>query len=99
MSSNSKNTTDPNVVRKWVEARNGKPARVKSTASDDPDKAGLLRIDFPGYSGEESLEPIDWETFTRTFESQNLAFIYEEATSSGEKSRFCKFVSKSSVNS
>ncbi len=74
----------------------GKPARVEASATDDSSKSGILRIDFPGYSGEESLEEIDWETFAETFESQKLAFIYEEKTSTGETSRFGKFVSQSS---
>ena len=52
----SKITTDHDTIRQWVEERGGSPARVKGTGTEgDP---GLLRIDFPGYSGEESLEVI-----------------------------------------
>jgi hypothetical protein len=52
-------TTDHETIRRWVEERGGRPARVKGTAKgDDP---GLLRIDYPGFSGEETLEPISWE--------------------------------------
>jgi len=94
MSSHNKQTTDPQIIRKWAEARGGQPARVKSTGSDNPKKAGLLRIDFPGGAGEESLEPIDWDTFSETFEAQKLAFVYEEKSASGDISRFGKFVSR-----
>lgn len=51
----AKKSTKREEIRKWVEQRGGKPATVKRTA--DHDDLGLLRIDFPGYSGEESFEP------------------------------------------
>lgn len=99
MSTSSKTTTDPEVIREWAEARGGKPARVKNTATDDDRRTGLLRIDFPGFSGEESLETIDWDTFSKTFESQELAFVYGEKDSDGKISRFSKFISRSSTDS
>lgn len=55
-----------------------------------------MRIDFPGYSGEESLEQIACDDFFDKFEEQNLAFLYEEETDDGELSRFCKFVGRES---
>lgn len=92
MSSESKTTTDHDEIRKWVEERKGKPATVKRTgSSSDP---GILRIDFPGYSGEESLEEISWEEFFRQFEESKLAFLYQEETKDGKQSRFSKFVSR-----
>jgi len=45
--------TDHETIRRWVEERGGWPARVKGTGNDDD--PGLLRIDFPGFSGEKSL--------------------------------------------
>lgn len=42
-------TTEHDRIREWVEDRNGKPSTVKSTHSDDD--PGLIRLDFPGYSG------------------------------------------------
>lgn len=47
--SSSKTTTDLKTIQKWAEERDGKPSRVKSTA--DKKGGGVLRIDFPGYSG------------------------------------------------
>ena len=55
--SNAKVTTDHRLIRKWVEARGGHPATVKRTRRGD--EPGVLRIDYPGYSGEEALEPIE----------------------------------------
>jgi hypothetical protein len=83
-------TTDHETIRRWVEERGGKPAAVKSTHKGD--ETGIIRIDFPGYSGEQSLQEISWEEFFEKFEDSNLAFVYEEETSSGERSNFNKLV-------
>ncbi len=94
MSGASKVTTDHEVIRKWVEERGGNPARVKVTGSaDDP---GLLRIDFPGYSRKESLEPISWNDFFAKFEERQLAFLYQDELRSGKPSRFFKLISRDS---
>ncbi len=92
MAGTSKTTADHNEIRKWAEAREGKPAIFKRTASGD--EPGVLRIDFPGYSGAGSLEEISWEDFFQKFDEKNLAFLYQDITSSGEQSRFFKFVSR-----
>ncbi len=85
-------TTDHNKIQKWVEERGGRPATVKRTEKGGD--AGILRIDFPGYSGEQSLEPISWDEFFRQFDEKELAFLYQDKTSNGEQSRFFKFVSR-----
>ncbi len=83
-------TTDHDFIQRWVEERNGTPSRVVGTGGDeDP---GMLRIDFPGHSGEGSLEEISWEEFFEKFDENQLAFLYQETTSGGEQSRFNKFV-------
>ena len=87
----AKTTTDHATIRHWAEQRDGHPATVKATASDGP---GILRIDFPGYRGEESLERIGWEEFFDAFEKNELAFLYQEQTDEGETSRFCKFIDR-----
>jgi len=72
----AKATTDHQKIKRWVEGRGGKPAAVKGTSSgDDP---GVLRIDFPGYTGEESLREISWEQFFDKFEKEHLAFLYQD---------------------
>ena len=94
--SSSKTTTNHDEIRKWAEARGGKPATVKRTESNG--EAGVLRIDFPGYSGSDSLEAISWEEFFKKFDEKQLAFLYQEKTSSGEQSRFFKLVSRETAN-
>jgi hypothetical protein len=92
MAGKTKRTTDHDTIREWVEDRGGEPASVKATAEDgDP---GLLRINFPGYSGEDSLQEISWEEFFDKFEEKNLAFLYQDEMRDGEESRFFKFVSR-----
>ena len=90
-------TTDHDTIRKWAEDRGGKPATVAGTPREG-EKAGLLRIDFPGYSGEESLREVAWEDFFEQFDKSNLALIYQEKTASDETSRFAKFVDRDSVD-
>lgn len=76
--------------------RGGVPATVKSTKHDG--EAGVLRIDFPGYRGEESLEHISWDEFFEKFDENKLAFLYQNKTQSGELSRFGKFVSRKATS-
>lgn len=86
MSAEAKTTVDRQEIQEWVEERGGNPARVKGTE--------LLRIDYPGYSGEDTLEEISWDEFFTTFAANNLAFLYQEETKDGEQSRFSKFVER-----
>jgi hypothetical protein len=92
MAGESKVTTDHDTIREWVEERDGEPATVKGTGSDD--EPGVLRINFPGYGDEESLEAISWEAFFDKFDKENLSFLYQEELESGDVSRFFKFVSE-----
>ncbi len=82
-------TTDHEEIRRWVEAHGGRPATVRGTGDDD---AGVLRIDFPGGAGEESLEPISWDEWFQKFEENRLAFLYQDEKASGEDSTFFKLV-------
>ena len=82
-------TTDHETIRRWAEARGGRPAAVRGTGGgDDP---GILRIDFEG-TEPEGLERIEWDEFFDKFEESKLAFLYQEETEGGETSRFFKFV-------
>lgn len=94
MAGESKTTTDHNTIRKWAEERNGKPSTVKATHKDD--EIGIIRIDFPGYSGEDSLEEISWEDFFEQFEKHKLALLYQEETKDGNKSNFFKIIKRES---
>ena len=84
----AKTTTDHEEIRHWVEERGGWPARVIGTGDDDD--AGLLRIDYPGFSGEGKLERISWEEWFEKFDEKDLAFLYQDEGDS----RFSKLVSR-----
>ena len=85
-------TTDPDEIRQWVEERGGYPATVSGTGNQDG--AGILRIDYPGYSGEGTLERISWEEFFDKFNDADLVFLYQEETKDGGPSRFSKLISR-----
>jgi hypothetical protein len=59
---------------------------VKRTGSrKDP---GVLRIDYPGFSGTRSLERMSWNDWFRWFDRDKLAFLYQKKPNS----RFSKLV-------
>ncbi len=89
----SKVTIDHDTIRKWIEDREGTPARVKTDKTSD---VGIIRIDFP-YRESPNLEPITWDQFFTEFDKKNLAFLYQDFMKNGEMSRFFKFVSRDSV--
>jgi competence ComEA-like helix-hairpin-helix protein len=85
----AKRTTDHQAIMDWVDSRGGRPAHVKRTG--DKSDPGMLRIDYPGFSGESSLEPLDWDTWFEAFEANQLAFLYQDE----KDSRFSKLVRRS----
>lgn len=91
--SKSNTTTDHEEIRAWVEQRGGKPAMVKGT-NKKKSEAGILRIDFPGYTGKDTLEEIGWDEFFEKFDEGDLQFLYQSETADGKESRFNKFISK-----
>jgi hypothetical protein len=90
---NSHVTTDHGEIRNWVEERGGHPATVRRTESRGH-QPGILRIDYPGYSGRESLEEISWDDFFDKFEKEKLAFLYQDETAGGDCSRFSKLIAR-----
>ena len=88
----SRTTVDHDEIRRWAEERNAQPACVKGTGGKND--VGMLRLDFPGYSGEESLAHIGWDEWFKKFDESNLALLYQETTSAGKKSNFNKLVSR-----
>lgn len=95
MAGESKVTNNHGEIQRWVEERGGSPARVKGTEKGGD--AGLLRIDYPGFTGKETLESITWEEFFRTFDEHNLTFLYQDKTKDGKLSRFSKFIGRDSA--
>lgn len=88
MAGESRTTTNHEDIKRWVEARGGKPVHVKGTGgANDP---GVLRIEFP----DEDLSDISWDEFFRKFDESNLAFLYQDTLADGRESRFNKFINR-----
>jgi len=84
--------TDHEEIRQWAEERGGTPSCVRGTGNRGD--IGMLRLDFPGYSGGKSLQPISWDDWFEKFDERGLALLVQDRTSRGQKSNFNKLVSR-----
>jgi len=93
----SRVTTDHEAIRRWAEARDGKPACVLGTGGKGD--VGMIRVEFPGrpQSEHENLKEISWDDWFEAFDENGLALVYEEETSDGRPSRFNKIVARETV--
>ena len=87
---------DHDEIQQWAEERNAVPSCVRGTG--DKGDTGMLRLNFPGYSGEESLEEISWDDWFEKFDERGLALLVQETTAEGQKSNFNKLVSRETAN-
>jgi hypothetical protein len=88
--------TDHDEIKRWAEARRAKPACVKGTGGkNDP---GMIRLDFPGFSGSESLQHISWDEWFKAFDENDLALLVQDETAEGARSNFNKLVSRETVH-
>lgn len=85
--SEARKTTNHDEIRKWAEARDGKPAKVRTSGD-----GGILRIDFG--EPEDALDPIGWDEFFEIFDNNKLAFLHQDEVGGGKTSRFNKFVER-----
>ncbi|HEY2498815.1 MAG TPA: hypothetical protein VGK24_17270 [Candidatus Angelobacter sp.] len=83
---------DHQEIQQWAEERGASPACVRGTGGGDD--VGMIRLDFPGYSGEQSLEHIEWDDWFQKFDESGLALWVQDRTASGQKSNFNKLVSR-----
>jgi hypothetical protein len=84
--------TDHDEIRRWAEERSARPSRVRGTGVGED--VGMIRLDFPGYSGGESLEEISWDEWFEQFDERNLALMVQDETPGGETSNFNRLVSR-----
>jgi hypothetical protein len=87
--------TDHEEIRKWAEDRGATPSCVKKTGGKGD--VGMIRLDFPGYSGEDSLQEISWDDWFQALDENNLALIVQEKTAAGQKSNFNKLVNRTAA--
>jgi hypothetical protein len=88
----SKVLTDHDEIRRWAEERRAAPACVRGTGGSND--IGMLRLDFPGFSGADSLEHITWDEWFRKFDERSLALLVQDQTARGEKSNFNKLIGR-----
>jgi hypothetical protein len=81
-------TTNHDEIRRWVEAREGRPAKISTPGR----KGGVLRIDFGEPNAE--FERIEWDEFFQIFDENKLTFLHQDKTSDGKMSRFNKFIER-----
>ena len=74
-------TRDKDVMQQWVEARGGRPARVRGT-----DVPRIAFTDLPP-----NWEPLTWPELFDLLDRGRLAFMYEDSPGS----RICKLVKAS----
>jgi hypothetical protein len=86
--------TDHDAIRRWAEERNAKPACVKGAGNG---RRPVIRLDLPGYSGEDSLEAMSWDSWFEAFEESELALLVQERTKDSEPSNFNELVGRASV--
>ncbi len=89
----SRTTIDHDEIRRWAEERGAVPSAVIGTSRRGQDP-GIIRLDFPGYSGEGKLEEISWDEFFEKFDENGLALVYQQETAKGERSNFNKLVKR-----
>jgi hypothetical protein len=78
-------TKSHDVIRQWAEERKAKPTTVEG----QKDNPRVLRMDFPGYGGDNLVE-ISWDDWFKTFDDRDVVFIYQEQLRSGDQSNFFK---------
>jgi hypothetical protein len=86
----SRVSIDHDEIREWAEARRAQPAIVKGTS--------IIRLDFPGFAGEDELEHISWDEWFQKFDDSNLALVFEETSARGQKSNFNKLIGRETVD-
>ncbi|ELY75212.1 hypothetical protein [Natrinema gari] len=80
-------TTDPERIRKWAEARDAVPVRIRDSEGHG---YSFARRDELG----ERHEEVTWDEFTERFEDDDLVFVYHEAEPTGEEMGFFEIVER-----
>lgn len=96
-SAGSRPLVDHDEIQQWAEERGARPACVRGTGSGGED-VGMIRLDFPGYGGEQSLEHIEWDEWFQKFDESGLALLVQNKTARGQKSNFNKLVSRETAS-
>ena len=83
-----KRVIDHDTIRRWVKARGGLPARLRSGAG----APGALALAFDEITLGEALERISWDEFFDRFDRNNLALCFDEQAGGSEHG--CRIVGR-----
>src|SRR5579884_2442665 len=78
-------TQNHDVIMQWAEERGAVPATVPGTEHEH--RPGVLRLNFPGYGGQD-LKEISWDEWFEPFDERGLIFVYQEHKTDGSLSNF-----------
>jgi hypothetical protein len=91
-------TVDHDMIRRWIGAHHGHPARLKDTGASAQGKQSAihLRIRFPRMPESETrlLEDISWDNFWSAFEAERLAMEYVHERAEGKTVPMVRFVNR-----
>ncbi len=87
--------TDHEEIRNWAESRGAVPSCVRGTGAGED--VGMIRLDFPGYSGEQSLQEISWDDWFQKFDESDLALMVQDVEFGGRPSNFNKLVKRTTA--
>jgi len=76
-------TRSHEVICQWAEERGATPA----TVGEPEGQVRVLRLNFPGYGGD-NLQEIEWEEWFEPFDQRELVVLYQEHKASGDQSNF-----------
>lgn len=79
-------TTNHDVIKRWAQARQAKPATIRNTDRDN--RPGVLRLEFPGFQSSPNMVGVTWNQWFRTFDERQLNFVYQERLRNGQPSNF-----------
>lgn len=82
-------TTNFHIIKKWIEERDGMPARVHGNNKE----LTTLRVFYPNIDAS-TMQIIPWSEFFDEFAQLNLAFMYQLDVVVNEHARFYKFVAR-----
>lgn len=81
-------TRNHDVIKRWAEDRQARPATVSGT--EHGDLLGVLRFIF-GDGGSDRLEEVSWEKWFQTFDERDLVMLFQENLKNGNQSNFFRF--------
>jgi hypothetical protein len=69
---------DHERIIEWAQTRGARPARVATPTGDESDPGLRLQFTGNGHGVDESLIPISWDEWFKTFDAHRLALVVDD---------------------